>query len=134
MNKKIETLQNLRNVVEKELMLTHQEYMDQYKTYKCVIGHLFELGGVTEEQLIDIDNGKYAGTNNGIASIITYSKEHNLQNDFVKTSLLKLGFDLEEDVNMLEELQLVNIKSEGCTQMVGKKIDEILNQLKKEAV
>lgn len=99
---KIESLKKLLEIIE-STDLAKGKYCNE-DGENCMIGHLLKLGGVTDDQLKEIDNGKY----NSWYSIDTVLKITNVEDDFVKSALEGLGFNVVEDRDMLNELQMSN--------------------------
>lgn len=97
---KIKSLKKLLKTIEEKGKLASSTYCRGENN--CVIGHLLKDGGVSQEQLIEIDKGVY-GHNYAIGSILKGGKIH-----FVNNTLESLGFDVESDIALLEDLQLVN--------------------------
>lgn len=97
---KIESLKKLLETIEEKGKLTTGNYCRGENN--CVIGHLLKIGDVSQEELIKIDKGVY-GHSYAIGSILKGGKI-----DFVNSSLMSLGFDIEKDADFLNDLQLMN--------------------------
>lgn len=129
--KKIESLKKLREVVEGLYELAHGTYYVASSKCNCVIGHLLKMESVTDKQLKAIDNNYYCDGAYHIKATIEASLEGRVEDDFVKRALESLGFDLKQDVDMLQELQQVNDQTDGSVSAVIFKIDNIIQNLEK---
>lgn len=125
--KKIESLKKLREIAEQR-EFAGGKYCIHGKN--CAIGHLLKIDGVTDEQLILIDNGLYDWYS--IDSVIHEIKKNKENDDFVIKSLINLGFDVEskeEDVDLLRKIQSANDNNELMTDY----LDELIFKLEREA-
>lgn len=106
--KKLQSLKKLVEVIEVQPSLASGDYCAGGTN--CVIGHLLKIDGITNNQLDELDSGRYDewGGDYSIGSIIHSIVENDLKDDFVKKSLNNLGFDLESDADLLKTLQRKN--------------------------
>jgi hypothetical protein len=138
---KVQSLIKLREVVAQQEELAFGKYIDYDggECNNCVIGHLLKVGGVTNEQLKEIDNGKYKINDNDVTAysihtIFKKSQYHNFDDNFVQEALEGLGFNIREDDEMLSELQCFNDNYRGKKEMIIDRIDYFINDLQKETV
>lgn len=106
--KKLQSLIKLREVFAKQEQVAVGYYFSPDENSCCAIGHLLKLGDVTNEQLIEIDKGKYGEHAYSIRSILRTIQNEKFENDFVKDALEKLGFNIYEDTPLLILLQAAN--------------------------
>ena len=117
---KLESLEKLLETIETKDKLVTGNYCRGENN--CVIGHLLKIGNVSQEQLIKIDKGVY-GHSYAIGNILKSGKI-----DFVNSTLEELGFDIEEDNEFLNDLQLTN--DEQGIELVIKHLRATIQELK----
>jgi len=125
MNNKLESFKKLREVIENTETLAKSTYYEC--GCNCVVGHLLKLDGITDDQLKELDDNKYSYGDYNIDSIMEFSNENTVEDDFVKTSLENLGFDMEEDQRLLKNLQQINDNKSKAA--VLEELDTIITQL-----
>jgi len=119
MQKKIDSLKQLLKTVEENEKLATGRYCKGENN--CVIGHLLKNGGVSQEQLKEIDDGVF-GHNYAIYSILV-----NAELSFVSDALESLGFDVHSDVDLLDSLQDAN--DNGGRESAIKHLNETIKTL-----
>jgi hypothetical protein len=129
--KKILALKELREIIEREELAVSQYADDTFNC--CVIGHLLKTGGVSHEQLSEIDNGKYDPMSYSIGRTMSAAREDDIDDNFVKEALESLGFDLLEDEVILTRLQSANDDSEGNRTSVLNALDDLIDELEGDA-
>lgn len=109
--KKLETLKKLLQVV-KTAPLASGSYCREGKT--CVIGHVMLIGGLTFDELKEIQNGNLYADWYSIDSIVQFANNNELKKDLVSPALIACGFDIksEADVELLTKLQVANDRGE----------------------
>ena len=125
---KVQSLMELREVIKEEGYLTGSEYINEGGNC-CVIGHLFQLGDVSEDELVELEGGVYGASSCEIGEILVSAQTSKLSNNFVKDGLEKLGFDLEKDRELLSSLQMVNDDTDGNIQEVIARIDYYIDHI-----
>jgi hypothetical protein len=93
--KKVEALKKLAELAKTNTFATGK-YCSEGNN--CAIGHLLKIGGLTEEGLKEIDEGKYDNWYS-IGSVINEIKKYSLKLDNVKESLTALGFDTDSEID-----------------------------------
>lgn len=122
---KLESLKKLLETIENAEKLANGAYCKG--SSNCVIGHLLKIGGVTDEQLKQIDTGYY-GNNYTIVSLI--NNRTDVDKDFVGDALVELGFNLDEDVRLFNQLQS---KNDYCgRETVIEKLKEAIAELEEK--
>jgi hypothetical protein len=130
--KKIDSLKKLKELIRKDdVELSAGKYFIEEANCSCVIGHLLKIGGLTNEQLNELDNGKYEDyySIDSIIDIINTGQYRD--NDFITPTLNSLGFDIDEDKFFLSMLQVLNDGGEPIHRLVIE-IDNKINQLEAE--
>lgn len=109
---KIESLKKLVEVISPEEVRMSSGLYCNSKGDNCVIAHLLLIAnkGVNQGVLSMMDNSHYSDGKNGysIEKIIKSQIEGKTPDNLVKKSLESLGFDLEEDMNLLQRIQSAN--------------------------
>lgn len=130
--KKVEALKQLREVVlNQPESLAHGEYYSNANGQCCVVGHLLKANGASVDQLIALDKDLYNADDYTIAAIMESSREGNVnkEEDFVAKIFSELGFDMEDDEELLVKLQQINDNSNGNQEKIVAALDEEIAKL-----
>jgi hypothetical protein len=105
--KKLEALKQLLEIV-KNKQLAAGSYCSDGKT--CIVGHIMMIGGLTFDELEEVQTGNLYNDWYSIDSIIKYAKKTELEKDLVSPAITACGFNLdsEDDISLLSKMQVTN--------------------------